>query len=894
LEVRKVWRALKVFFLLVLVAAVALVGWGWLFVRSTLPAYSATLTVPGLEGEVVIYRDEYGVPHIYAGTVHDLFFAQGYVQAQDRLWQMDLSRRAVQGRLAEIFGPDFVDADHFLRTLGFYRAAEASLSVYEAEVLAVAEAFAAGVNTFIEQTRSRSGEKAAPRLPIEFSILGYEPEPWTVTDSAAIGKYMAWVLGGNMKAELFYLAALAKLGPEKTAELFPVYPEDGPVISEVPYAGFGRPEAATRASGRAAAGEAEHAAARAAAYAAARASEALARLTSAEGEKTAAALARLMDVVDRARLGLGPAGGSGLGSNNWVVSGERTATGRPLLANDMHLEIKAPSIWYQNHLVCPGEFNVTGVIFPGVPGVIVGHNERVAWGVTNVGPDVQDLYIERPNPADPYQFEYDGEWEAAVVLEEQIRVKGLDEPVVREIVVTRHGPIITSVFSGGEEAEEEDGADEDGAAALPPLALRWTALDKTCELGAVLAFDKAEDWEDFKAALEMFKVPAQNFVFADVDGNIAYRANGLIPIRSEAAVEAGFSGLLPVPGWDSAYEWTGFIPWEELPALENPAAGVIVTANNRVAPPGYPYFISHAWAPPYRAASIWRELHGREDLTVEDMQAIQNDTKNLMASRLWPALEALLAPRTEEMSPTEKAAYDVLAAWASDDPRDDTSEAGPTIFHTFYFAALEATFKDELGEDLFPRYVENGSPVNTFDTMLLAGESDWFDDVSTADRVETASDTLLVAFRAAVAKLEDALGGQPGTWEWGKVHTITFDHPMGGVSFLRPFVNRRPFPTDGSSITAEAKGYDLGDFPYAVKTAAPWRFVADLSDLDRCYDILAIGVSGQPLSPHYDDQMRLWLEGGYKVMYFDREEIESLRGVAVTVLSPAADKGEGD
>ncbi len=864
---RKLWLVVEITLVVLVLLVAAAAGGAWLFARSSLPAYGSALTVTGLKDEVRIYRDSYGVPHIFAKNTCDLFFAQGYVQAQDRLWEMDLSRRAVQGRLAEIFGPDYVDADYFLRTIGFYRAAQASLAEYPAEAAAAGTAYADGVNAFIQEA------KAHGKLPLEFRILGYEPEPWTLTDSAAIGKYMAWVLGGNMESELFYAAATEKLGPAKASALFPTYPADGPIITVVPFEGFAAGKAAS-ASLEGRAGE----------------SPVLASSTTGSGE----ALTRLLAVVDKARLGSGPAAALGLGSNNWVVAGQHTRSGKPLLANDMHLEIKQPSIWYQNHLVCPGSYNVTGVMFPGVPGVIVGHNDRIAWGVTNVGPDVQDLYIEKPNPDNPHQFEYDGVWEPAQVYREEIRVKGQAEPVIKEVVVTRHGPIITDVVAKNEdEAEAEGEADQGGAgeepaAELPPLALRWTALEPTFELQAVLGFDRARNWDDFKAALGHFEAPAQNFVFADVDGNIAYRANGRIPVRSEEHVKAG-SGLLPVPGWTSACEWQSFIPWDELPTLVNPPAGVIVTANHRVPAPDYPYFISAAWSSPYRAASIWQELCGRDGLGPEDMEAIQNDVKNLQAARLYPILKATLGRASASFSATEKEAWDILDAWAANNPRDLADSPAPTIFHTFYLEALKTTFADELGEELFRTYLGAGTPANTFDAMLLAGGSEWFDDTATADKVESMADTLVKAFKTTVAGLADRMGGRPSSWKWGKVHTVTFDHPMGSVTFLRPFFNVGPFPTSGSGVTACAKGFSSskafeGDF--SVQSGAPWRFVADLSDLDHCFDVVAVGVSGQPFSPHYSDQKGLWLGGGYKPMLYDEAEIQAQPGVEVTILSP--------
>ncbi|MBC7339208.1 MAG: penicillin acylase family protein [Firmicutes bacterium] len=797
---RKLVLALVLFLVLALVAA----GTGaWWVYRRGVPALAGERAA-GVRAVVEIYRDDYAVPHIFAQTEEDLFYAQGYVMAQDRLWQMDLTRRAVSGRLAEIFGPDFAAADQFLRTIGFVRAARESEAFLTPEAKQALEAFARGINDYIAGHRRN--------LPIEFTILGYQPDPWTTTDSLAIGKYMAWELGGNMQTELFLLALVDKLGPERARTLFPAAsPEDLTIIQS----------AGTPVPG------------------------------------PWWALAQLLELADLGRvLGIS---GEDLGSNNWVVGGQMTASGRPMLANDMHLAMGAPSIWYQNHLVVPGRLNVTGVMFPGVPGVIVGHNERVAWGVTNVGPDVQDLYVERPNPANPYQFEYNGRWENATVIREEIRVKGRKEPVVKEVVITRHGPIISDVVTGVSQ----------------PLSLRWTAYERTRELEAVLGFMRARNWDDFKKALEHFMAPAQNFVFADIDGTIAYRANGLFPVRNKG------DGLLPVPGWTDEYEWKGWIPWDEVPQVMNPPEGFIVTANNRVVGDDYPYFLSHQWALPYRAMSIRQELEGKKGLTLADMEKIQTDWKNLQAAILYPIIGRAL--EGGQWSPEENRARQVLARWSAD-PRDLPDAAGPAIFHTLYLKMLWRTFQDELGE-LYPRFLEHGSAMNVFDTMLRT-DSPWFDDVTTPEK-ETRDGIIRLAFRDTVAELAGKLGKDPEKWEWGRLHTITFAHPLGRVKPLDRLFNRGPFPYGGSKITAGAASYSLTD-PFAVKVAAPWRYAVDLADLDHGGDVLAIGISGQPASPHYQDQMQLWLTGRYKTMWFDEKEIRTRFAGNKTILRPAS------
>ena len=483
---KKFLKWISISLILLVIAGFA---WGYWFTHKSIIPLQGTYQASALQKEVTIYRDEWGIPHIYANTLEDVFFAQGYAQAQDRLFEMDLSRRAVRGELSEILGKDLLDTDKFFLTVGFYRTAEKGEKIMTEDGLKYLQSFAEGVNAFINDNKDN--------LPLEFSLLNYQPDPWVVSDSLAIGKYMSWVLGGNMQNELILMAAAEKVDEQKFKDLLPSYPQDGITIMKNSWREAGVTYAKT------------------------------------------ADMLSLLDLTDRGQVGVP---GVGIGSNNWVVSGSMTESGKPILANDMHLEIKAPSIWYQNHLKVTGKLNVTGVIFPGIPGVIVGHNEYIAWGVTNLNPDVQDLYIEKRNPDNTYQFEYQGKWEDAEVIKYNIPVKG-EQPVPYEVLITRHGPIITEVFEQPESV---------------PLALKWTNLEPTSELDALIAIDQAKNWESFKKGLENFKVPAQNFVYADVEGNIAYRGNGLIPIRSKG------DGQIPVPGWTGEYEWKGYVPYKEL------------------------------------------------------------------------------------------------------------------------------------------------------------------------------------------------------------------------------------------------------------------------------------------------------------------------------------------
>lgn len=788
---------------LIILFVFALAGSGW-FLNRSVPAYEGVQNQIGVSQESKIYRDEWGIPHIYSKSLEDVFFAQGYVQAQDRLFEMDLSRRAVRGRLSEILGDKFVNTDKFFLSIGFYRSGEASKYLLSPQGSRYLQRFADGVNAFIEENTNR--------LPPEFTLLGYTPLPWTPADSLAIGKYMSWVLGGNMETELLLMAAVDKLGEAKAKEIVPSYPKDGITILKETWRNTGG---------------------------------------------TADALEQVLALTDQAgkdRLGIP---GIGVGSNNWVVSGAMTRSGYPILANDMHLEIKAPSIWYQNHLKVPGQLNVSGVIFPGVPGVIVGHNDQIAWGVTNVGPDVQDLYIEKPNPDNPHQFEYQGKWENATVFSYQIPVKG-KESVSYDVRVTRHGPIISDVFKQ-----------------KVPLALQWTNLMPSTELEALILFDQASNWEEFKKGLDQFKVPAQNFVFADRKGTIAYRANGLIPIRAKG------DGLLPVPGWTGEYEWKGFIPYNELPSVVNPSQGFLVTANNKVIDDQYPYFISYEWAPPYRAQAIHDSLVNRKNLTLQDVVAIQNNWNNLQARKLAPVLQSAIA--SGQWNEVENKVKDLFLKWLQDNPQDQPNQAGPLIYHTLYQYLLKNTFADELGDSLYQDFLSHGSAISTLDRFLLE-DSDWFDNVTTPQK-EDRTQIIQQSFRDMVVDLVQRAGKKPESWQWGKVHTITFDHPLGSQAGLDLILNKGPFPAGGSAVTPGAASYPFKD-PYQVTSSAPWRFGVDLSDMNHGVDILFGGSSGHPFSKHYADQIDKWLHGEYKTMWFSDDDVKRAAGDQVLILNP--------
>jgi penicillin amidase len=737
--------------LIVLLLVLTAVGGGYWQIRQSLAVTSGTLT-KGVQKPVQILRDEYGVPHIEAENERDLMFAQGYVHAQDRMWQMELSRRTVNGELAEIFGEDLLQGDIFTRTIGFKRIAEETLSRLPASTLENLQAYADGVNAYLNEGK----------LPIEYKILGVEPKLWTPVDSLGITKYMAWDLGGNMMSELLMREVSRKLGEEKAISLIPEYAKQ------------------MRLQGK----------------------EKTAQAPAPSVESSTDGAHELLTLIHKLRKEAIP--GESLGSNNWVVSGKKSVSGKPLLANDMHLAFQAPSTFYQNHLRVPDQYNVTGVIFPGVPGVIVGHNEHIAWGFTNTGPDVQDLYIMKQNPGNKHQFEYNGQYEDAKVIEQVIKVKGKDEPVRVETVITRHGPIITDVL-------EETGS---SVKVAEPLALKWTASEPSDEMTALFEMNRAKNWTEFERALRHFTAPTQNVVYADTEGNIAMRTNGHIPIRKKG------NGLMPVPGWTDEYEWKGYIPWEELPFVWNPEEGFIATANNKVVDDRYPYLITYEWADDYRYQRIRQMLQEKDKLSLQDMERMQVDWKNLQAVAhrdLW--LKVLDQQKWNE---TEQKAWNQLREWLKN-PIDDPRLAGPIVFHSTLSKAMERLFVPQLGDELYGDLNKTGLAVKAFDEVYLGGNSSWL-----AGTGLTREQALIDGFRDAVAFLKEELGSNPDKWTWGALHTITFEHPLGGFFPANLLFNDGPHPLGGSHATVGAAGYSRKQRPYIAVAGAPWRFVIDL------------------------------------------------------------------
>jgi penicillin amidase len=824
---------------LILVVIVAVAGLGaYVYLRRSLPQVDGTVHVDGISGQIDIVRDADAIPHIFATTKFDALFGLGYVHAQDRLWQMEFQRRIGHGRLSEVFGAVTVPQDRFLRTVGFGRAARSAWDRLPDAARRQIDAYVAGVNAFLATN---------PPLPPEFTLLRFRPEAWTGPDVLVWVKMMAWDLSANYSHELLRHDLLARLGPERTAQLLRPYPLDGlSVVTAMPGLKTGPttgPSTTGPSTGTAIG------ASPVGARSSAAGSPALA--TRSYAAAFASALAG-HPLVER-RLG---AGGriEALGSNNWVIAGRLTATGRPILANDPHLGTHIPSLWYLAHMSA-GDFDVIGATLPGAPAVAIGRNRFIAWGETNVGADVEDLYRERLDSTGR-MAEFRGAMEPLRFVKETIAVNGGD-PVEVDVRISRHGPLVSDAINANNAAADQ----EPPRPPLEPLAFRWTALDE--EDGTVVAFlrlNEARNWNEFTAALRHFVVPSQNFVYADVDGHIGYYVPGHIPIR------AAGDGAAPAEGWTGEMEWTGWVPFEELPHAYDPAEGYIVTANHRPAPAGYRHHIALEYPTPYRAARILELVRARTSHTIEDSRAIQADTLSLHARELLPVLLQHVKPANE----TDTRAVELLRQWNFD---AGAGSAAEPIFQAWFLRLAGALAGDELGPLLLDDYNGRFSYITRFVIATLSGSNaSWCDDVA-SEETETCADAVTAALHDGVADLTARLGPDLNTWRWEAVHRAVFPHQgLDAVAALRPILSRSIANVgDWSTVNV---GTVVADRLFEQDAIPGYRQVIDLSPANDSRFIDAVGQSGHFLSPHYDDFLADWREVRHRRMRMTRSDVE--------------------
>lgn len=782
------------------IAAVLLVGGGFLYaywtVQRTLPTISGSVKIAGMSAPATVTRDVYGVPHIEAANIQDLYTAQGYVHAQDRLFQMFYFRQLGAGKLSEAFGQTAAKADVFLRTLGMRRAAEAEWQGTDPEVKKALQAYANGVNAFIHAHRDA--------LPLEFNLAGLHMDDWQPVDTLAFGKVMAYDLSGNWDLELIAADLQSKLGPQKTAQLFPDYPADAPVT--VPGSNSG-------------------------------------------------ALRSLVEAFNRdVRPWLPPTGVGGLGSNNWVIDGTKSSTGKPLLSNDPHLAVQNPSIWYQVALrTTDGTYDADGFGFAGAPGIVTGHNQNIAWGVTNVEGDVQDLFMEKvDDKAHPGQYQTPDGWQPFQVLTETITVKGAD-PITQTVRITRHGPLISDALAAN--------GTKLGSSITDPLAMEWTALQPGHLIEALYYLQRASNWQEFRRALSKWSVPGQNFVYADRQGNIGYQMTGEQPIRKKG------DGKVPVPGWTREYDWSGFVPFDDLPRRYNPPEHFIATANNKPFGSSYQYPIKGTWAPPWRITRIRQMLTAKDKLSTGDFEQMLMDTHSLMAQQVAPVLAKL--------KPTDAKAQEAVQALQGWDGNLSADSSAASIYEVTVQQALSETLSDDLGTDLFVEYLGgSGSDVLQAFSNLVAHPEDPLWDNSTTPAKESRDDILTSSLTAAVSDLRSAYGDNIQDWTWGKIHTIQPRHTFGSQPVISGIFNLEALPFGGDGTTVSVGGFDLLN-PYGMTSHQSYRMILDTSDWSKSESIFAGGESGQPYSKHWGDNFQAWQQGQFHPMLYTKQDLNN-------------------
>ena len=886
--------------LVVVIGIVAVLAVTW--VRRPFPVTDGEVQVPGLSGKVTVVRGDHGIPQIYADSSEDLFKAEGFVHAQDRFFEMDLRRHITAGRLAELVGEGGVETDRVIRTLGWRRTAEAELPTLKPETRRYLQAYADGVNAYIHQAGSPS------KMSLEYVVLGqkvpdYRVEDWTPADSLAWLKAMAWDLRGDYSAELMRARLASSMPMSQIDELWPPYQygTNKPILSAQDWSpGTAAPSTSSAGSAVPTVG-ARAGTVPTTARATSRTTSATAKAGAAPagsqlpgpGDKQVqqayAAVSRALAAVPQT-LGRG----DGIGSNSWVVSGSRTTTGKPLLANDPHLGVSVPGIWYQVGLHCRSvgpscPFDVAGYSFSGLPGVVIGHNQSIAWGFTNLGPDVSDFFLEQVKGR---TYLRDGKQVPLTMRTETIKVGGGGEQTIT-VRSTVHGPILSDAIKGVDQAGDSPPVNGRRSPGAYEVALDWTGLQVGQTADAIFGLNTAQDFQQFRAAAKEFAVPAQNLVYADTKGNIGYQAPGAIPVRSRYMDAA--PGYWIRPGWVSSWDWKGWVPFDEMPWTYNPSEGYIVTANQAVTASGTP-FLTTEWDYGYRAQRI-RDLLAKDDkVSPADMARIQMDTRNQFAPTLVKALLDIDLGHDD----FTKQAQDLLRGWNFTQPADDSDSAAAAAYYNAVWAKLlDLTFNDELPRDL---RADGGDQWMAAVSSLLSqkGTSAWWDDKRTAGITEGKSEILRRALVEARLDLTRQLGKNPSDWKWGRLHQLTLRHQvLGGddvPGIVRSIFNLSPKEMPGGSAIVDANGWNAacttsqapdGCFKngaYDVDWAPSMRMVVDLSDLDRSRWVNQTGNSGHAWNDHYDDQTDAWVKGELFDWPFTRKAVDAAGGDTLTLV----------
>ena len=802
-----------------LVAVLAVTAIGYHLVTKSFPKTSGTIKVAGLENEVKIFRDEYGIPHINAQNEHDAFFAIGYTHAQERLWQMELERRVGMGRLSEILGAPALPIDKMFRTLGLWQYVHKISPTLDDDTRKTLQAYTDGVNAYIADNKGR--------YPIEFDMLQFEPEPWTIEHSLLLSRLMAWEMNFSRWMDLLLGELVQRFGEEKAKELFPIWQNNAPYI------------VASQRSAEPIVPVDDHAA--------------KTKSTHSKKHKHKGSISDLKPFFDAERTyrNLLDIKSFESGSNAWVVSGAKSQTGKPILANDPHLLLMSPGRWYELHVTAPN-LDVAGMTIAGMPFVILGRNQHIAWGVTNAMLDDDDFYMEDVDSLQhPTRYRYNGEWKPIEESVDTIFVKN-GSPVLLSIYKTHRGPIVNKMEPGAQFATSL-------------VSMRWTGFEISNEAGAFYKIDKATNWEDFKNALRQYAAPAQNFVYADVDGNIGYYTGGKLPIRKTVN-----GATLPHSGETNEYDWQGYVPFEQMPHTFNPPNGFIATANNKIVDDSYPYHISNHWEPPYRAMRINEALNEQSKFSIEDMQHLQNDYFSTHAREVVPYILHAFDSVTVT-NPDVKIALEYFRTWNFEMRKEDVTA---TLFNVTFTKLIDNTFHNKMGDPLFTLFdTISSTPIIVTTQLLKNNNSTWFDDPRTPN-IETRDDILRKSVYDAVAELQLRLGGKVKEWQWGRLHTITFDHVFGQNSLLKSFFSVGPYEVGGGHSTVNV-GQFFFNSSYESTVGASMRQIFNLADINDTRVVMPPGQSGHVFSPHYKDQTMLWLNGVYRTRPMDQSVIQA-------------------
>ncbi len=782
--------------ILLLLVGAATVFFFYHLATKSFPQTSGTLTLPGLQQPVEVIRDEWGVPHISAQNEHDLMCAIGFVHAQDRLWQMEFARRAGMGRLSEALDTATLRYDKLFRTLGFSRLAEKLEKHMHPDARRLLEDYTEGVNAYIQLNKGR--------YPAEFDMLNIEPEPWTVQHSLLLARLMAWELSFAWWTDLTYAEIAQNVSAEKFKELLPKDPS-GKTLSFLP-----------------------------------------------AEIRTHLQVTELLEIEKSYREYFHLGGLSGA-SNAWVISSQKSLSGKPILANDPHLRVTAPNWWYEVHLSAPG-WNVAGVSIPGTPFVIIGHNDSLAWGFTNAMLDDADFYVEQEDTVKPYYYKYKNTSLPMDVHEEIIHMKSGDSLSI-VVRATQHGPIINDV---NPTLRHKD------SSTVQPISLRWTGFEMSDEFHGFYLMNRAANITEFEHGLKELTVPGQTAVYADVQGNIAYWTAAAAPIRSRK------NPMLPLEGWTGEDEWKGFIPFEELPSERNPERGYIVCANNKLGDANYEYYLSTLWEPPSRYQRIDSLLSESEKSSSDDFKIIQQDVMSLYSKEL---IRHILDCYKNDSTKSERitTALEYFHNW---DYRCTQNDIATTIINEFFIRLIHNMYEDEIGSKTFDNFIFfSAIPYRVTSQLLQEDSSAWFDDMHT-EGIESKHDIIKRSFVQSLDTLSTMLGSEMKNWQWGNVHQIEFSHPFGARKPLDKVFNVGPF-ADGGAMTTIKKGDFKLNKPFKVFSAPSMRQIVDLANPTQSFMVNQLGQSGQALDSHYDDQTPLWLNGGYRTVSIDWNFIRS-------------------